>query len=134
MVAQLEPDLRRNVDWGRKGWFQWWRNFFRLTGVITLVLLMWKQMDLSLRKNHLLRCWGYLSLLNWIGALTFPMETETKTSSKQIIALVDSMKFTSPEVALYLYKSIIQPGMEYCCHAWADAWTTGPCPYLIVKM
>ena len=30
---------------------------------------MWKWMGLSLRKNHLLRYWGWLSLLNWIGAL-----------------------------------------------------------------
>ena len=29
------------------------------------------------------------------------------------------MEFLSPEVALYLYKSIIQPCMEYCCHVWA---------------
>ena len=31
------------------------------------------------------------------------------------------MKFVSPEVALYLYKSTIRPGMEYCCHVWAGA-------------
>ena len=31
------------------------------------------------------------------------------------------MKFLSPEVALYLYKSIICPCMEYCCHVWAGA-------------
>ena len=31
------------------------------------------------------------------------------------------MKFRSPEVALYLYKSTIQPCMKYCCHAWAGA-------------
>ena len=26
------------------------------------------------------------------------------------------MKFLSPEIPLYLYKSTIQPYMEYCCH------------------
>ena len=31
------------------------------------------------------------------------------------------MKFLSPEVALYLYKSNICPCMEYCCHLWAGA-------------
>ena len=31
------------------------------------------------------------------------------------------MKFLSPEVALYLYKSAIHPCMEYCCHVWAGA-------------
>ena len=31
------------------------------------------------------------------------------------------MKFFSPEVALYLYKSTIRPFMEYYCHVWASA-------------
>ena len=31
------------------------------------------------------------------------------------------MKFLSPKVALYLYKSTICPCMEYCCHVWAVA-------------
>ena len=44
-----------------------------------------------------------------------------KTASKKIGALIHSMKFLSPEVALYLYKSTIQPYMEYCYHAWAGA-------------
>ena len=39
-----------------------------------------------------------------------------KTASKKIGALISSMKFLSPEVALYLYKSTIRPCMEYCCH------------------
>ena len=44
-----------------------------------------------------------------------------KTASKKIGALICSMRFLSPEVALYLYKSTIQPCMEYCCHFWAGA-------------
>ena len=44
-----------------------------------------------------------------------------KTVSKKIGALIRSMKFLSPEVALCLNKSIIQPCMEYCCHVWAGA-------------
>ena len=42
-----------------------------------------------------------------------------ETASKKIGALIRSMKFLSPEVALYLYKSTIRPYMEYCCHVWA---------------
>ena len=45
----------------------------------------------------------------------------TKTASKKIGALIRSMKFLSPEFALYLYKSTIQPCMEYCFHVWAGA-------------
>ena len=41
--------------------------------------------------------------------------------SKKIGALIRSTKFLSPGVALYLYKSALQPCMEYCCHVWADA-------------
>ena len=44
-----------------------------------------------------------------------------KNASKKIGALIRSMKFLSPEVALYLYKSTIQSCMEYCCHVWAGA-------------
>ena len=44
-----------------------------------------------------------------------------KTASKKIGVLIHSMKFLSPEVALYLYKSTIPPCMEYCCHFWAGA-------------
>ena len=65
--------------------------------LITLVLLEWKWMDLFLRENHLSRCWSWLSLLKWIGAF------------------ICSVTFLSPEVALYLFKSTIQPCMEYCC-------------------
>ena len=48
-------------------------NLFHLTSVITLVLLIWKWVHLLFRKNHLLRCWGWHSLLNWIGALTISL-------------------------------------------------------------
>ena len=44
-----------------------------------------------------------------------------KTVSKKIGALIRSMKFLPPEVALYLHKSTICPCMEYCCHVWAGA-------------
>ena len=44
-----------------------------------------------------------------------------KTASKKIVALIRSMKFLSPEVALCLSKSTIRPCMEYCCHVWAGA-------------
>ena len=36
-------------------------------------------------------------------------------------ALIASMKFRFPKVALYLSKSTIQQCMEYWCHVWAGA-------------
>ena len=61
--------------------------------------------------------------------LTFPSKLDwgsyivsiVKTASKKIGALIHSMKFLSPEVPLYLYKSTIWPCIEYCCHVWAGA-------------
>ena len=44
-----------------------------------------------------------------------------KTASRKMVALIRSVKFLSPEVALYLYKSTICPCMEYCSHVWAGA-------------
>ena len=44
-----------------------------------------------------------------------------KSVSKKIGALIPSIKFISPEVVLYRYKSTKQLYMEYCCHAWAVA-------------
>ena len=44
-----------------------------------------------------------------------------KTIFKKIGTLICSMKFLSPEVAQFLYKSTIHPGMEYSCHVWAGA-------------
>ena len=41
--------------------------------ILSLVVLIWKWMGLFLRKKHLLRCCGCLSLLNWIGALTLSL-------------------------------------------------------------
>ena len=64
----------------------------------------------------------FSSKLDW-GAYIVSI---AKTSSKKIGALIRSVKFLSPEVALYLYKSTIRPCMEYCCHVWACA----PCCYL----
>ena len=84
---------------------------------MTLMLLMWKWMGLFLRENHLLRCWGWLALLNCLGSYIIFI---AKTASKKIEALIRSMKSLSPEVGLCLYKSAILLCMEYCCHFWAD--------------
>ena len=53
----------------------------------------------------------FSSTLDWGSYII----SSTKTASKKIGALIRSMKFLSPKVALYLYKSTIQPCMEYCC-------------------
>ena len=76
-------------------------------------------MGLFLRKNHLLMLLrlSFSYILHWGSHIV----SISKTVSKKTEALIRSVKFFSPEVALYLYKSTIRPYMEYCCHVWAGA-------------
>ena len=83
-------------------------DWFWLTSLVTLVLLMWKWMGLFLRKNRLFRCWGWLSLLSFIGAL--------------ILCLL--LKLPPRKLESWFYEvlwSFIHPCMVYCCHIWAGA-------------
>ena len=57
--------------------------------------------------------------LDWGSYIVFI----AKTAPNKIEALIRSMIFLSPDVALYLYKSTIPPWMEYCCHIWAGTPT-----------
>ena len=96
-------------------------NWFRLTGLIMLVLLTGQWIGLFLRKNHL-SSFTMLELtlsskLDWGSYIT----STAKTASKKTGVLIRSMKFFFLDVALYLYKSTIWPCMEYCCHAWGGA-------------
>ena len=55
--------------------------------------------------------------LDWGSYIT----SVAKIVSKKIGAIICPMKFLSPQVALYLYKSTIYLCMEYCCQVWAGA-------------
>ena len=59
----------------------------------------------------------FSSKLDW----GFYILSIAETASTKIGALIRSMNFLSPEVALYLYKFTICLCMEYCCHVWAGA-------------
>ena len=76
-------------------------------------------MHLFLRKNHLFKILGLscFSKLDW-GSYIISI---AKTASRKIGVLIRSMRFLSPEVALYLYKSTIRPCMEYCYYVLAGA-------------
>ena len=110
------------MDWGRK-WlvdfnagktqlvsFDWSNN----TGAIDV-----KRDGSVLEEESSLKMLGltFSSKLDW----GFYIVIIAKTASKKIGALIRSIKFLSPEVALYVCKSTIRPCMEYCCHVWACA-------------
>ena len=59
----------------------------------------------------------FSSKLVWGGYIV----SIAKSASKKIGALIHSMKFLFPEVALYHYKSTVRPYMEYRCHVRAGA-------------
>ena len=59
----------------------------------------------------------FFSKLDW-GSYIISI---AKTASRKIWALIRSMKFLSPEAALFLYKSTLCLCMEYCFHIWAGA-------------
>ena len=59
----------------------------------------------------------FCSKLGWCSCISSIAET----ASMKIRALIHSMRFLLPEVALYLCKSTVQLCMEYCCHVWAGA-------------
>ena len=122
LASELESDLRDTVDWGRK-----WLVDFN-AGKTQLVLLdrstntgaIDVKMDGSvLEEKSSFKMLGltFSSKLDWASYII----SIAKTASRKIGALIRSMKFRSPEVALYLYKSTIRPCMEYWCHIWAGA-------------
>ena len=122
MASELESDLRDTVDWGRK----WLVDFnagktqlvsfdrSKNTGAIDV------KMDGSvLEEKTSFKMLGltFSSKLDWGSNIV----SIANIASKKIGALIRSMKFLSPEVVLYLYKSTIRPCMEYCCHVWVRA-------------
>ena len=122
LASELESDLRDTVDWGRKWLVDFSAGKTQLvsfdqsknTGAIDV------KMDGSVLEDKTsFKMLGltFSSKLDWGSYIV----SIAKTASKKIGALIRSMKFLSPEVALYLYKSIIRPCMEYCCHVWAGA-------------
>ena len=122
LASQLESDLWDTVDWGKK-----WLVDFN-AGKTQLVLFDQSNNNSSydvkmggsiLEEKSSFRMLGltFSSKLDW-GSYIISI---AKTASKKTGALIHSVKFLSPEVALYLYKSTIRPCMEYCCHVWAGA-------------
>ena len=121
LASELESYLRDTVDWGKK----WLVDFS--AGKTQLILFdrsndngsIDVKMGGSILEEKSPKILGltFSSKLNW-GSYIISI---AKTTSKKIGALIRSMKFVSPEVALYLDKSTIRPCMEYCCHIWAGS-------------
>ena len=106
--------IYETLDWGRK-WFLMISmldklNWFRLTDLITLVLLMWKLMDLFLRENHLLRCRDLLRALT--------LSLLLKMSPKKLEPWCVLWRF------FFLWLLCISVNLPYT-HAWNTVVTSG---------
>ena len=94
-------------------------NWYCLTGVITNNAIDVKIDGFVHEEKLSFKTLGltFSSKLDWGSYIIFI----AKIAPKRIEALIFYMKFLSPEVALYRFKSTIWPCMEYCCHVWACA-------------
>ena len=112
LASELESDLRDTVEWGKK----WLVDF---NGGKTQLVLFDRSNDtcsidvrmdgsvLEEKSSFKMPGLTFSSKLDWDSYII----SIAKTASKKIGALIRSMKFLSPEVALYLYKSTIRPCM-----------------------
>ena len=122
LASELESDLRNTVDWGIK-----WLIDFN-AGKTQLVLFDQSNntgaIDVKMDGSALKEKSSFKTL-----GLTFSSKLDrgsyiisiAKSVSKKIGTLIRSMKFFSPEVALYLDKSTIRLCKKYCCHVWHGA-------------
>ena len=112
LASELESDLRGTVDWGGKCLVDFNAGKTQLVsfdrsnknGSLDV------KMDGSvLKEKSSFKMLGltFSSKLDW-GSYIISI---AKTASKKVGALIHSMKFLSPDVALYLYKSTIHPCM-----------------------
>ena len=122
MASELESDLQDTVGW-RKKWLVDFNagktqlvSFDRSKNTVAIDV---KMDGSALEEKTSFKMLGltFSSKLDWGSYIV----SNVKTASKKIGALIHSIKFLSPDIALYLYKSTIRPCMEYCCHVWAGA-------------
>ena len=114
LASELKPDLRDTVDRDRKwlvdfnvGKLSWFSSIdVKMDGSVLKEKPSFKMLGLT-----------FSAKLDW----GFYIISIAKTASKKIGALICSMRFLSPEVALCLFKSTICPCMKDCCHGWAGA-------------
>ena len=122
LAFKLESDLQDTLDWGKK----WLVDFNARKTQLVLFCQSNNNGSIDVKMGgsileekslfKMLRL-TFFSKLNW-GSYIISI---AKSAYKKIGALIRAMKFLSPEVALHLYKSTINPWMEYCCHIWAHA-------------
>ena len=109
-VSEFESYLQDIVDWSRTGLLismleklSW----FCLTGLILVIDVKMDGSVLEEKSSFKMLALTLSSKVDCVYCITSIGKT------KKVGAFIHSMEFFSREVALYLYKSVIQPCMEY---------------------
>ena len=122
LACELKSDLRDMVDWGKK----WLVDFnaektqlvsFDRTNNNGSIDVKVGGSILEEKSSFKILGLTFSSKLDW-GSYIISI---AKTASKKIGALIRSMEFPSPEIALYLGRRKLYECMEYCCPIWAGA-------------
>ena len=123
MACELESDLRDTADWGRK----WLVDFsagktqlvsFDCSNNTSAIIVKINGSVLEEKSSFKMLGLTFSSKLDWGSYIISIAKAEENWS-------LDSMKFLSPEVGLFLYKSAVRPYMGYCC----PLWVGGPSCY-----
>ena len=117
MASKVESDLQDTVGWGRKQLVDFDAGkthlvLFDQSNKTDAIDVKFGSSNLEEKSSFKMLGLNSSSKLNW-GSYIISI---ARTASKKVGVLVCSMKFLSPEVAVYIYKSTICPCMEYCCH------------------
>ena len=125
LAQSLESDLSRISDWGKK-----WQ--VSLNSEKTKVLSANRYVNpeatpislngTTLEESSSIRLVGLTVSkdLTWNEYIL----SVAKKASMKVGSLYRARRCLSPEIILHLYKSLIRPCMEYCCHIWAGASAT----------
>jgi ribonucleases P/MRP protein subunit RPP40 len=122
VASELENDLTSATKWGSK----WLVNFNANKTQYFSANHYRNNLDLPISMNgdvleesSTLRLLGltFSSDLSWKPYI----KSIAKLASAKVASLYRARHFLTPDSILYLYKSLIRPCMEYCCHIWGGS-------------
>ena len=122
LAADLEHDLSTLSDWGSN-----WLLTFNQKKTKLLSINHYRNADHIpiLMSGHPIPESVSLNLLglNFSSDMSWNdyIKSIAKSASRKVGSLYRARNYLSSECVLYLYKSLIRPCMEYCCHIWAGA-------------
>ena len=122
LAGSLELDLARFLEWGSD-----WRVSFNALKTKLLSIHRSRNVDfpqILMGRGNLPEAASFRLLgltfsndLTWTNYIT----SVAKSASMKVGSLFRARGFLTHDAILHIYKSVIRPSMEYCCHIWAGA-------------